>query len=353
MRYTPLLALPLLLSGARVSDQTQTRFNLPGSGIDSVRIAELFQRTAKGEFPGVDGIVIARHGVVVAESYFNGYGPDRRHDTRSATKSITSLLVGIAIDEGKLSLDTAVVPFFPEYRPAGGWDSARTELRLRHLLTMRTGLACNDLVDESPGNEERMYPKPDWSRFFFDIPDTPEHAGEKFSYCTAGVALAGELLARAIHRPVAEFADEKLWAPLGITGAHWARTPTGSAMTGGNLELTPREMARVGQLMLDRGLVKGKQVVSARWVEQSCSPQVDESDTRYRYGYLWWLRNPQTDDPALPSCHASGNGGQKIFLFPTADLVVVFTGSSYNKARYSHQQPVLLLNQYILPALTS
>lgn len=350
MRYVSALALWILLSGteARIAQAPSLR----GAGLDSVRIAELFRRTARGEFPGIDAIVIARHGAIVAESYFNGYGPDRRHDTRSATKSITSLLVGIAIDEGKLSLDTAVVPFFPEYRPAGGWDSARTELRLKHLLTMRTGLACNDFVDESPGNEEGMYPKQDWTRFFFEIPDAPEHAGKRFSYCTAGVALAGELLARAIHRPVAEFAEEKLWKPLGITGAHWAATPTGSAMTGGNLELTPRQMVRVGELMLDHGRVNGKQVVSTRWVEQSCSPQVDESDSGYRYGYLWWLRNPQTDEPALPSCHASGNGGQKIFVFPTADLVVVFTGSSYNKARYSHQQPVLLLNQYILPALT-
>ena len=353
MRHTPLVAALLLLSGAAPGQSRQTSFDLSGAGIDSARIAELFERTSKGEFPGVDGIVIARHGVVVAESYFNGYSADRRHDTRSATKSVTSLLVGIAIDQKQLSLDTSVVAFFPDYRPAGGWDSARSELRLRDLLTMRTGLACNDFVDESPGNEEGMYPKADWTRFFLEIPDAPEHAGERFSYCTAGVMLAGELLARAVHRPVADFAEEKLWRPLGISGAAWARTPTGSARTGGNLELTPREMVKVGQLMLDKGRVRGRQVVSSGWLEQSCSPQVDESDTRYRYGFLWWLGNPQTDDPALPSCHASGNGGQKIFVLPTADLVVVFTGSSYNKARYSHQQPVLLLNRFILPALTS
>jgi CubicO group peptidase (beta-lactamase class C family) len=124
-------------------------------------------------------------------------------------------------------------------------------------------------------------------------------------------------------------------------------------MTGGNLELTPREMAKVGQLVLDRGRAGGKQVVPARWIEQSCTPLVDEPVSGYRYGLLWWLGNPQTDDPSLPSCHASGNGGQKIFVFPTADLVVVFTGSSYNKARYSHQQPVVMLNRFILPALTS
>lgn len=310
------LALLLLLSGVSPAGDQYPRLGYRQAGIDSTRIAELFRRTAAGEFPGVDAIVITRHGALVAESYFNGYDANRRHDIRSATKSITSLLVGIAVDQAKLSLDTAVVPFFPDYRPASGWDSARSELRLRHLLTMRTGLACDDFVDASPGNEAGMYPLPDWTRFFFAIPAAPEPAGAKFSYCTAGVVLTGELLARAVHESVADYAERMLWKPLGVKGVRWSPTPTGGVMTGGNLELTPREMARIGQLMLDHGKAGGRQVV-------------------------------------IPSGHASGNGGQKIFIFPSADLVVVFTGSNYNRARLSHQQPVQMLNQYILPALTS
>ncbi len=111
-------------------------------------------------------------------------------------------------------------------------------------------------------------------------------------------------------------------------------------------------MAKVGQLMLDHGRVAGKQIVPERWVALACSPMVDESASGYRYGLLWWLRNPLTDDTSLPSCHASGNGGQKIFVFPSVDAVVVFTGSNYNRARLSHQQPVEMLNRAILPALT-
>ncbi len=353
MRIAPAAGIALLLSSGSASTRDWARISYADAGVDSLRIVDLFQRTANGEFPYVEGIVIVRHSGLVAESYYHGYGPDRPHDIRSATKSITSLLIGIAIDQGKLSLDTSVVSFFPEYRPAAGWDAGHRELRVRDLLTMRTGLDCDDDVDASPGNEGRMYPTGDWAKFFLEIPDAPEHAGEKFSYCTAGVALLGELLARAVHRPVASYAEEQLWKPLGISGATWRLTPSGGAMTGGNLELTPRQMARIGRLMLDHGKANGKQIVSAGWVEQSCAAQVDEAESRTRYGMLWWLRNPLTDDPSLPSCHASGNGGQKIFVFPTADLVVVFTGSSFNRARYSHQQPVLLLNRFILPALTS
>ena len=353
MRYAPAFAVLLLLPGPDSNYLQSPRFGSRLDGVDTARIAELFRRTAEGAFPGVDGIVITRHGALVAESYFNDYDANRRHDIRSATKSITSLLVGTAIDHGQLTLDTAVLGFFPEYRPAGGWDSARAELRLKDLLTMRTGLACDDFVDQSPGNEARKYPLSDWTRFFLQTPDAPDGPGRKFSYCTAGVVVTGEVLSRAVHQSVRSYAQKMLWQPLGIAGVGWSPTPTGGAMTGGNLELTPREMARVGQRMLDRGRVGRTQVVSEKWVEQSCSPQVDEPASGYRYGLLWWIRNPLTDETVIPSCHASGNGGQKIFVFPTAGLVVVFTGSNYNKGRLSHQQPVRMLNQYILPALTS
>jgi CubicO group peptidase (beta-lactamase class C family) len=321
-------------------------------GVDSVRIAELFRRVEDRTFPGIDGIVIVRRGALVGEAYFGGYGPDRDHDLRSATKSVTSLLVGAAIDRGLLTLDTSVVSFFPEYRPPAGWSAGQQRLTLIDLLTMRSGLACDDFDATSPGNEARMYPTSDWLRFFFAIPDGAAPPGQRFSYCTAGVVLAGELLSRAVHESVPAFAARVLWQPLGITSARWASTPTGGTMTGGNLRLTPRDMARLGQLMLDHGRVRGTQVVSSKWVERSCRPIVDEPDTGYRYGLLWWIRNPIVDSLPIPSCHASGNGGQKIYLFPSVDLVVVFVGRNYDHARLGHRQPAEILARYILPAVT-
>jgi len=327
------------------------RLSFAAAGMDSVRLAELLDRIRDHRSPGIDGLVIVRHGGLVLEAYFNGYEATRPHDLRSATKSVTSLLVGAAVDRGALSLDDPVVRWFPEYRPAAGWDETRAALRLRDLLTMRTGLACDDFDPDSPGNEERMYPEDDWTRFFFRIPAAQESPGTRFSYCTAGATLLGEILARATRLPVSRFADEVLWHPLAVPAVRWRATPTGGAMTGGNLWLTPRDMARLGQLVLDRGRANGRQVVPEWWVEASCAPQVDEPDRGYRYGLLWWIRNPITDSTTLTSCHASGNGGQKIFVVPGADLVVVFTGSNYDNARLGHRQPVILLNQFILPAV--
>jgi CubicO group peptidase (beta-lactamase class C family) len=345
-------ALSAGLPGATGSqDPDLPRLTFGQAGIDSARVARLIERIQEGTFPGIDGLVIVRHGGLVAEAYFNGYGPDRPHDTRSATKSVTSILVGIAVEHGRLSLDTTIVSFFPEYRPAQGWDPAHAAIRLRDLLTMRTGLACDDFEEDSPGNEERMYPEPDWTRFFFRIPPGASPPGARFSYCTAGVAVLGEVLARAVGQSVSSFAEAVLWRPLGIHDARWRPTPTGGTMTGGNLELTPRDMAKLGQLYLRRGEYGGRRVLPRAWVERSCHAEVNEPDSGYHYGLLWWVENPLTASTAIPSCHASGNGGQKIFVFPSADLVVVFTGSSYNVARLSHRQPVAILNQYILPAL--
>ena len=351
-RYAILcLLLSATSAGAPVWAQDLPRLTFTQAGIDPARIAELVKRIRDGTYPGIDGLVIVRHGGVVAEAYFNGYGPDRQHDLRSATKSIASLLVGTAVERGRLSLDTTVVSFFPEYRPERGWDPAHGAIQLRDLLTMRTGLACDDFESDSPGNEEKMYPEPDWTRFFLRIPSGSTPPGVRFSYCTAGVAVLGELLARAVGQSVSSYAEAVLWRPLGIRDARWRETPTGGIMTGGNLQLTPRDMAKVGLLVLRRGEYAGRRVLPQAWVERSCHPEVDEPVSGYRYGLLWWIENPLTDSTLIPSCHASGNGGQKIFVFPSADLVVVFTGSNYNVARLGHRQPVIILNQYILPAL--
>jgi CubicO group peptidase (beta-lactamase class C family) len=328
------------------------------AGLDSARIAAMLDGIRAGTYPGIDAVLIARRGRLVVDAYFGGTGSDSLHDLRSATKSVASMLVGAAVARGRLAVDTPVVAFFPEYRAAGGWPAGLARTTVADLLTMRAGRACDDFDAHSPGNEERMYPAADWTQFFFAVPPSPGHGpGERFSYCTAGVALLGELLARATGAPVPAFADSVLFGPLGIARAAWRPTPTGGTFVGGNLHLRPRDMAKLGQVMLDAGRWQGRQVLPAAWVRTSAAPHVREAGDigtgagALEYGYLWWRRNPITDTTRLPSYHASGNGGQKIFVVPDAGLVVVFTGRNYNRARYGHAQPVALLNRYVLPAL--
>lgn len=244
-RLILVVALSVVLPG-RSLPQDLPRLDFRQAGIDSARIAEPLERIRDRTFPGIDGLVIVRHGGVATEAYFNGYGPDHPHDTRSVTKSVASILVGMPVERGRLSLDTTIVSFFPEYRPERGWDSAHAAIRLRDLLTTRTGLACDDFEADSPGNEERMYPERDWTRFFFRIPPGPSPPGAQSSYYTAGVAVLGEVLARALGQSISSYAEAVQWRPLGVRDARWRLTPSGAAMTGGNLQLTLRDMAKVG-----------------------------------------------------------------------------------------------------------
>ena len=314
----------------------------------------------KGELKKIGSVVVLRHGQPVYEKYFDGDASILRN-TRSATKSVTDILVGIALDRKLLhGVDAPVFSFFPDKRPFANPDPRKEKITVEDFLTMSSILECDDWNDFSRGNEERMYLVEDWVKFVLDLPvrgfssfhpaPAASPYGRSFSYCTGGAVTLGALLQRATRTPTPDFAQQDLFAPLGIETVKWQFSPTGIAGTGGGLELTSRDLAKLAQLYLNGGTWNGRRVVAQSWVEASTRPHA-RIDDHTEYGYLWWLR---TFHAAGGKDHAAfymtGNGGNKVMAFPDLDAVVVITSTNYS-TRGMHEQTDRMVTDYILPAL--
>lgn len=274
-------------------------------------------------------MLVVRNGLLVFERYYNGFGPDNPHDLRSATKSITSLLTGVAIERGAVAgVEASLMDYltreYPEVHDKDG-------LLLRHLLTMSSGLDCDDGDRSTRGQEDRMYRSDDWVEYFLSL-ERPYAPGDTTRYCTGGVVALGEAIAQGAGQDFAAFADDALFGPLGIRNYRWARFDDGRKVdTGGHLLLTPRAMAKVGMLVLNEGRWGREQVVPAEWIKRSVEPRTRINGEPY--GYLWWrntLRYGGPDGEAVDVISARGNGGQVIFVVPEYDLVAVFTAGYYN-----------------------
>jgi CubicO group peptidase (beta-lactamase class C family) len=302
---------------------------------------------------GIDSMLVVRRGRLVTERYWHGYDMATLHDLRSATKSVTSLLVGIAIDQGVLKgVHDPVLPYLARAYPDLAAAPADPPMTLEHLLTMRSGLACDDRDRGSPGHEDRMYRERDWVRFFLALPRT-HPAGTHTQYCTGGVVALGRVVAEAAGQSIADFSAEHLFAPLGVQAYAWSsfdgRRQTD---TGGHLYLRPRAMAKIGQLVLQRGVWDSGDLVSGAYIDASTAVQSRFAADKRPYGYLWWRAQARIPDGAgvrnIDLVFASGNGGQYIFIAPSLDLVVVFTGSNYDSPK--SDRPWAILAEYILPA---
>jgi len=311
---------------------------------------DLAGEVAQGRHPDIDALVIAQHGQVIA----SGVRPDLELDEvdiRSATKSVTALLIGIAIDRGLIaSVDTPVSTLLPELSDAFS-EPRRATMRVRDLLTMRSGLDCDDWDAKSPGHEDTMYETSDWLGFWSKLP-MREAPGERFSYCTGNVIALGRLLAHATGQPVPGFARAALFAPLGIRDARWASWNRGKDTdTGGHLALHPDALHAIGQLVLNEGVWNGRRVVSAEWIRAMTRAHADIPGRAQRYGYLWWL--DETRQPGLPRSRllmAWGNGGNFVVVMPELSAVFVSVGRRYN--RPEALEPLQWLRDSVLPVLS-
>ena len=265
------------------------------------------------DYGRITSVLVSRSGEIVDERYAGGDAETRRN-TRSVTKTVTGMLVGIAgIDPG-----ARVLSLLPT-REVAHADPRKDAITVEHLLTMTSALDCDDSVPGSPGNEERMYPTRDWVRFTLDL---PVRASSGFSYCTGGVVTLGAVLEAVTGEPVETFAQRVLFDPLGIEAPAWQRTPTGSVMTGGGLGLRSRDLLALGQLYLDGG----RGIVPREWVSRSTRAHVRVDDAN-EYGYLWWLRRIGGH-----ACWAmSGMGGSRVAVFPEREAVVVVTSENFGR----------------------
>lgn len=293
-------------------------------------------------------LLIARHGRLVLEEYFYGENGDKPHETRSAAKTVTTVLVGAAMQAG-----THVGPATPVYatmRPgATGLDARKRALTLEHLLTMSSGYDCDDSGNR-PGDEDNITGQednPDWYGMILDL-NLIRQPGDSAVYCSINPHLAGGVLSRAAGRSIPDLMDELVARPMEMRGYFIPLTPLGDAYMGGGWRFRPRDFMKLGQLYLNGGTWNGRRILSEEWVRRSAAPRV--SIGRSKYGYLWWQWEYPYAGRTLRAYSASGNGGQYVMVVPELDLVVAAFGGNYNDAG-GWTSATDLIPRLILPAV--
>lgn len=303
-------------------------------GIDSVKLAEAVEYVVKNNV-NIHSFLVIRNGYLVADVCFFPYAPDTKHDVASVTKSLTSTLIGIAVEKGLIkSLDLPVLDFFPE-KAVNNLDDAKKSISLNDLLTMRSGLEC--IAQPTEVTLFQMMGSPDWIQFMLDLP-MKFKPGDRFVYNSGAVHLLSTIIRKATGKNALDFAKANLFEPLGIFDVVWPMDPQGISNLGwGSLRMRPLDMAKLGYLYLKNGEWEGKQILASSWVKEAT-----ESHANFQsgngYGYLWWVYKDQTYS-------ALGRGGQCIYVLPGKNLIIVMTGGGLPWGTLHFP------NTYLLPAV--
>jgi len=310
----------------------------PAGALDIDQLDRAAQR-----LPRLHSLLISQGNNVLFEAYYNGRDRSQAANMKSASKSVISALVGIALEQGMIeSLDQPISDFFPEYITEE--NRSKAQITIEDLLTMESGLAST--------SDDRTYGRwaisRDWVKFVLDQPmvATP---GQRMIYSTGSTHLLSAILTRATGMDTRTFAQRYLLNPLKARITYWSQDPQGIYFGGNNMEMTPRDMLAFGQMYLDKGQYRGRQVIPSDWVDASLEPHASSPRGQGRlYGYGWWLR--ELGGVRVPV--AWGFGGQLILVIEELDLVVVATSASTpgpDRRRHTRALYNLLEEQILLP----
>lgn len=336
--FSGLLALSSIACGPgfeRVAPESVPAFEVakPESvGMDSQRLEDSVRELPPGH--GLHALLVFRRGRLVFERYFGGYEADMLHDLRSATKSLTALAVGSLLDDGTLpALNAPITQWLREEYPktAKHYD----EIRVEDLLTMRTGLDCDDSDSSTRGQEDRMYESEDWVGYFLDL-DRLDSPGKQARYCTGGVVALGRILELADGQNFKELSWERLLTPLNIENARYERFDEERGVdSGGHIHLRARDLLKFGELLLGGGMFRERRIISEEYVKQATSKHTKLGSESSNYGYLFWLDEVTVGVRGVDVVYASGNGGQALFVVPEHELAVVTLAGNYNSPKAS------------------
>jgi CubicO group peptidase (beta-lactamase class C family) len=297
-------------------------------GMDSAKLAEGLVDIRKRELP-IHSLLVVRNGRVILDAYFYPYDGSAVHDLRSVTKSVTTTLVAIAADQGKLKLDQPMNSFFPDV-PVSYPDPRRDAITVKDLTMMANGLESMGF-EQDEGTLYQMEASADFMRFALDRPMASQ-PGTKFVYDSPGMHILSGIIQKATGMSEQAYAEQVLFGPLGITDLIWPADAQGYTYGWGDLHLHPLDAAKIGFLWLHGGMWDGRQLVSPDWVKATSRTQITTGqDDTYSYG--WWFSEESN------TTMAQGRGGQNIRIEPNYNAVVVITGAGID---YDYIGPYLV-----------
>ncbi|WP_205514062.1 serine hydrolase domain-containing protein [Longitalea arenae] len=329
----------------------------PGFGIstdkfDRKKIITLKAHIEQGTYKHINGLIIVSNGNLLIEEYFNGENRFTLHDPRSVGKSFASTITGIAIQEGYLKDEEQRLSDFYDLDRFQHYAAEKEDVSIKDLLTMSAVIDGDDNSFNSPGNEENMYPAKNWVKFALDLPVKLARPAGEWHYFTAGVVVLGDILHKCVPDGLEKYAHLKLFKPLGISEYEWSYTPQHVANTAGGIRLRALDFAKYGQLYKNEGKWNGRQILPVQWIKKTFTrhKKITGRMDEY-YGYLFWNKKYRVAGATYETWYCTGNGGNKIFIFPDHPWVIVVTASAYG-APYAHPQVDKMMTEYILPALT-
>lgn len=320
-------------------------------GLDAAKLEILAGKVTDGAYGSTHSVLVMRNGFLVFERYFGGWGPEDLHEVQSISKSIVSLATGIALDRGEIeTLDASIVDFFPELRIAN-LDDRKRAITIRHALMMSTGTDYEEGYRGSPHSRLNRL-QSGWTQFWLDRP-MEFNPGAGWRYDSGGVIALSSVFQKVTGMHVDDYARAHIFQPLGILRYHWERNAEGHPHAGGGLHLRPRDMAKIGQLLLNRGVWNKQRIVSADWIARSTALKFKfraGNEPIIGYAYLWWVLRPDPGlDGAEPIVAGTGLGGQYVFVIPDRSMVVVVTGWSDDREEAS--APLKFLYEDVLASV--
>jgi len=324
--------------------------SLRNEGVDTNRITAMMNTLLADDLPNIHSVLLIKNGKLVLEEYFNGYSREIKQIIASVTKSITSILVGVAIDKQMIgSTNERVYKFFPEYKGTR-WIDQKHDITIKHVLTMAAGVDWDEItfLHPHPQNPNTLMYKSDHPVGYVLDKKQIDQPGSRWRYNSGLTVILGGILKNTTGQYADKFAEQYLFKPMGITDYLWLKHPDGTIYTHGDLFLKPRDMAKIGYLMLNQGKWQNNQIVSKAWVIESTAKHID-TFRGYGYGYQWRVGKTFICDQEIEAFWASGTGGQKIYVFPKLDLVAVITSKTFgNDSGHARNESLLAnLNEYL------
>lgn len=312
-------------------------------------------------YSNIHSVLISQNGKLMYEKYVNGWNKDSIHDSRSAFKSIASLLAGIAIDKGLIKdVSQKVYSFFPEYTNFSGSHAWKKDMTIEHLLLMKSGFDCEEFNDGKDCETDMMATK-DWVSYSLNLP-MKNKPGTVWAYTSCDPMIIGGIISRVAKMSIMDFAKKYLFDPMGIKHYRWTVDPSGQGTTAGSFYILPADMLKIGEMVLQKGVWNGQQIVSANWLAKSTSTPVPIEEFSFAkfsrsvvaipqptyYGYYWYKEEIKTNTFCETVLFASGNGGQYIMVIERLGVVVVFMQGNYNS--WKAKKAFDLLVKFIIPA---